>query len=242
LSFARAVRIALLLSVGPVLALTAADRAIVSWRAHWLWVAREVPPLALDPYRLEGILRTTPPGRENVVLLGNSVAEQGFDGPALERRFAARGLRFPKLTLGGAPALTFGMLARDVAALEPALAVLVIAPPSLRSEGYEDHVFTYDAAANSYLVVWAHGAPAWTLTLLFLVDPASRLLEVLELPAHPTLGGVREHEAGQPTSASLSFIHRHVESRSQGVRHLADVEGVHRHGVPAEPPEGAGVA
>ncbi len=145
MSLARAVRIALLLSVGPVLALVVVDRAIVHWRAHWAWVAREVPPLALDPYRLEGILRSTAPGRQNVLLLGNSVTEQGFDAAALEQRFAERGLRFPKLTIGGAPALTFGMLAAPIAALEPTLALLVISPPSLRSRGYEDYVYAYDA-------------------------------------------------------------------------------------------------
>jgi hypothetical protein len=110
-----------------------------------------VPPLVLDPYRLEGVLRSTPPGPANVVLLGNSVTEMAFDRGALEARFAARGLRFPKLTLGGAPALSFGMLADDVAALEPGLAVYLASPPSLRSRDYEDHVYTYDAGALAEL-------------------------------------------------------------------------------------------
>jgi len=101
----------------------------------------------LDPYRLEGLLRTTPPGPANVVLLGNSVTEMAFDPAALEARFAERGLRFPKLTLGGSPALSFGMLADDVAALEPTLALYLVSPPSLRSRDYEDHVYTYDAGA-----------------------------------------------------------------------------------------------
>lgn len=121
------------------------------WRAHWAWVAREVPPLVLDPYRLEGLLRTTPPGPANVALLGNSVTEMAFDRAALETRFAERGLRFPKLTLGGAPALSFGMLADDVAALGPRLAVYLVSAPSLRSRGYEDHVYTYDAFALAEL-------------------------------------------------------------------------------------------
>ena len=112
---------------------------------------REVPPLVLDPYRLEGLLRATPPGPANVVLLGNSVTEMAFDRAALEARFRDRGLRFPKLTLGGSPALSFGMLADDVAALEPALALYVASPPSLRSRDYEDHVYTYDAGALAEL-------------------------------------------------------------------------------------------
>jgi hypothetical protein len=131
----------------PILALAAVDVALTHWQAHWRWVACEVPPLVLDPYRLEGVLRSTPPGPQNVALIGNSVTEMAFDGAALEARFAERGLRFPKLTLGGSPALTFGMLADDIAALAPRLAVYVVTPPSLRSERYEDHVYTYDAFA-----------------------------------------------------------------------------------------------
>jgi hypothetical protein len=127
------------------------DRALVGWDAHWAWVAREVPPLVLDPYRLEGVLRSTPHGPANLVLLGNSITEMAFDGAALERRFAERGLRFPKLTIGGAPALSFGMLAGAIAALEPTLAVYVVSPPALRSRGYQDHVYTYDAGAVAEL-------------------------------------------------------------------------------------------
>jgi hypothetical protein len=138
--------IALLVGV-PLLALEAADRAVVGWRAQWAWAAREVPPLVLDPYRLEALLRTTPPGRANVLLLGNSVMEMGFDAGALERRFAARALRFPKLTQGGAPALSFGMLADEIAALEPALAVYVATTPALRSRGFLKDVREYDARA-----------------------------------------------------------------------------------------------
>jgi hypothetical protein len=138
-------------------------------------VAREVPPLVLDPYRLEGVLRSTPPGRANVALLGNSVTEMAFDRGALEARFADRGLRFPKLTLGGAPALSFGMLADDVAALEPRVAVYVVSPPSLRSRGYEDHVFSYDAGAALELF-----APAeWLASPRFHIDGAAGQLHVL---------------------------------------------------------------
>jgi hypothetical protein len=127
------------------------DRAVVLWDAQWAWAAREIPALVLDPYRVEGLLRTTPPGRQNVPILGNSVAEFGFDVAVLEQRFAAADLRFPKLTIGGAPALTFGMMADDVVALKPRAAILVVTAPSLRSRGYLDHVYTYDVDAAAEL-------------------------------------------------------------------------------------------
>jgi len=144
---AESLRLILWLSIGPVLALLALDRAVVCWDAHWAWAAREVPPLTLDPYRLEATLRSTPPGRRNVVILGNSVAEMGFDREALESRFRAEGLRFPKLTIGGAPAASFGMLARAVAGLEPRTVVYVAAAPALRSRDFLDHVYSYDVRA-----------------------------------------------------------------------------------------------
>ena len=134
-----------------------------------------MPPLVLDPYRLEGLLRATPPGPANVVLLGNSVTEMAFDGEALEARFSERGLRFPKLTLGGAPALTFGMLADDVAALEPTLALYLVSAPSLRSRGYEDHVHTYDAGALAELFTPAE----WLANPRFHIDGAAGQLHVL---------------------------------------------------------------
>ncbi|MBW2715135.1 MAG: hypothetical protein JRD03_03620 [Deltaproteobacteria bacterium] len=105
----------------------------------------------LDPYRVEGLLRSTPPGRQNVPILGNSVAEFGFDVAVLEQRFAAADLRFPKLTIGGAPALTFGMMADDVVALKPRAVILLVTAPSLRSRGYLDHVYTYDVDAAAEL-------------------------------------------------------------------------------------------
>jgi hypothetical protein len=142
--------IALLVGV-PLLALAGADRALVGWRAQWAWAAREVPPLVLDPYRLEALLRTLPAGRANVLLLGNSVVEMGFDAEALDHRFADRGLRFRKLTQGGAPALSFGMHADAIAALEPALAVYVAGAPTLRSHGYLGSVHAYDLAAATEL-------------------------------------------------------------------------------------------
>ena len=155
--------------------LSAVDLALTRWDAHWAWVAREVPPLVFDPYRLEGTLRSTPPGPANVALLGNSITEMAFDRGALELRFAERGLRFPKLTLGGAPALSFGMLADDIAALEPTVAVLLVTAPSLRSRGYEDHVYTYDLAAAAELLTPGE----WLADPRFHIDGAAGQLHVL---------------------------------------------------------------
>src|SRR5688572_5329663 len=98
-----------------------------------------------------------------------------FDRAALEQRFAERGLRFPKVTLGGAPALSFGMLADEVVALEPSLAVYVVSPPSLRSEGYADHVYTYDAGALGELF----SAREVLADLRFHIDGAAGQLHVL---------------------------------------------------------------
>ena len=144
-------RLIVLLLGGPILALVAIDRAVVLSHAHWAWVAREVPPLTLDPYRVEGLLRATAPDRRNVPILGNSIAEMGFDSAELERRFSADGLRFPKITLGGSPALTFGMLADAVVALEPRAAVFVASAPALRSRDYLGHVYAYDVFAVPHL-------------------------------------------------------------------------------------------
>ena len=136
-----------LLIAGPVLALVALDRAVVLWDGHWAWAAGAVPPLALDPYRLEATLRSTPPGPQNVLILGNSVAEMGFDREALEERFRGSGLRFPKLTIGGAPAASFGMLAPAIAELAPRAVVYVTSAPALRSDDFLDHVYSYDLRA-----------------------------------------------------------------------------------------------
>jgi hypothetical protein len=136
-----------LLIGGPILLLWGADRAIVLSRPHWEWVAREVPPQLLDPYRIEGILRTTPPGRRNVFLLGDSTMEASADVGALNRAFAAEGLRFRTLTIGGTPTVAFGFLAHPIAALRPSVAVLLVSPHSVRSENFLDSTYAYDARA-----------------------------------------------------------------------------------------------
>jgi len=129
---------------GPILLLFLVDRAIVLWRGHWEWVAREVPAQILDPYRIEGILRVTAPGRRNVFLLGDSTMEAGADVGALDRGFAKEGLRFTTLSIGGTPTLAFGFFARPIAALRPAAAVLLVSPYSVRSRGFLEATYTYD--------------------------------------------------------------------------------------------------
>jgi hypothetical protein len=132
---------------GPILLLFLVDRAIVLWRGHWEWVAREVPTQILDPYRLEGILRTTAPGRQNVFLLGDSTMDAGADVEGLDRAFEAQGLRFRTLTIGGSPALAFGFLARPIAALQPSTVVLLVSPYGVRSRNFLETTYTYDARA-----------------------------------------------------------------------------------------------
>ena len=75
------------------------------WRGHWEWVAREVPSQILDPYRIEGLLRSTAPGPRNAFLLGDSTMDAGADVERLDRAFEDRGLRFRTLTVGGTPGL-----------------------------------------------------------------------------------------------------------------------------------------
>jgi len=105
-------------------------------KPHWEWVARQVPPQILDPYRVEAILRTTPRGRRNVFLLGDSTMDAGRTSrpsivPSRTRDCASR-----TLSIGGSPTLAFGFLARAIAALEPSAVVLLVSPYSLRSRGF----------------------------------------------------------------------------------------------------------
>lgn len=137
----------LLLLLGPLALLVATDRALVLWPAHWAWVARDLPPRVYDPYRVEAQLRSTPTGRQNVPVLGNSIAERGIDEALLSEHFAAEGLRFPKLTLAGSAALTFGFLADAVADLEPRAAIFVASGPALSSKLELDRVYAYDVRA-----------------------------------------------------------------------------------------------
>jgi hypothetical protein len=138
-------RLALALIGGPILLLTMVDRAIVLDRPLWNWIAREAPPQQLDPLRVEAILRTTPSGRRNVFVLGDSTAEAAVDPGALDRALAPKGRLTGVISIGGAPTVTFGLLARSILALDPSAVVLVVSPYTLRDEGFYDQTYTYDA-------------------------------------------------------------------------------------------------
>ena len=129
----------------PLLVLFAIDRAIVWYQPHWQWVAKEIPRQTYDPYRVEAQLRTIEPGRHNVLILGDSTSEASIDPKQLDRRFADQGLEFTILSIGGAPTVSFGLLANAVAALDPAAVVVFVSPYTLRSRGIYPHIHTYDA-------------------------------------------------------------------------------------------------
>jgi hypothetical protein len=140
-------RLIAILVGGPILVLVAIDRVVVLSNSHWEWVAHEVPPQLLDPYRVEALLRIAEPGAHNVAILGNSTAEEIFDAESLQRGFAERGLRFHKLTIGGATTLSFGMLAPAVLALDPSAVILMVDVASVRGDEYLDGVPIYDVRA-----------------------------------------------------------------------------------------------
>ena len=118
-------QLAVLLLAGPVLALVAVDRALVGSAALWEWVATEVPRRSADPYLVEGLVRSAPRGRHNLLVLGNSTADDGIDEAALERALAPRETRVLNLTVAGSRPLQYAMLAPQIAPLEARLAILV---------------------------------------------------------------------------------------------------------------------
>jgi hypothetical protein len=174
---------------GPVLLLTVVDRAVVLNEAHWKWVAREVPTQLLDPYRIEAILRTTPPGPRNVLLLGDSTMEAAADLPALNRELGPRGLRAQTVTIGGTPTLAFGFLARAVADLRPSMVVLMVSPYSVRSENFLEATYTYDVRAVPDL-----------------------------FPPRALIDDFSFHLAGAAGQANVLFRHRRAMQRAAGVR------------------------
>jgi len=139
---ARGWRLAALLLLGPLLALFVLDRGLVGWDAQWRWAAERIPPQTLDTYRVEAILRTIPRG--SVLILGNSTAEDAFDTDLLEEAYAHRGLHFAKLTIGGSPAVNFGMLARAIDEVDPAAVILMTTTSGTGDESWKDKVVVYD--------------------------------------------------------------------------------------------------
>jgi len=97
----------------------------------------------MDAYRVEALLRSSEPGEIDVAILGNSTAEAIFDAEALEER----DLRVLKLTIGGAPALSFGMLAGPLLALEPRAVILMLGLAGVQDTGYGIAGVSYDVRA-----------------------------------------------------------------------------------------------
>jgi hypothetical protein len=167
------------------------DRAVVLYRPHWEWVVREVPPNQVDPYRVEGILRVTPPGRGNVPIMGDSTALASLDPRALGRDFADRGLRFLPITIGGAPAINFGMLASGVLALDPGAAILFVSPSSTRSKLAYDRIHVYDVRAVPALFGAGEVLRHWQFHLGGIASQANVLLrhrQVMRTAAAVRLG------------------------------------------------------
>lgn len=149
-------KLPLLLLGVPLLVLIAVDRAVVASDALWRWAAQEVPRVAWAPLRVEGLLRTTQPGPTNLLVLGNSSADYGIDEGALARGLEPRRFRVVNLTVPGTRPLQFAMLARDLAALEASVAVLVTDPAALSERDVVGGVWAYDVPA-AYAVFGTRG-------------------------------------------------------------------------------------
>jgi hypothetical protein len=135
-----------LLVLGPIFALALVDLAISRSDALWSWVASDFPRRLDDHYRAEALLRTLPPGRDQVLVLGNSRADDSIDVAELTTRFAERGLRFENLTVVGSGVVDVAMRAPALARHEPGAVVVVLDAASLRAEDVSDETFAYDAA------------------------------------------------------------------------------------------------
>ena len=139
------VRLALL-PLAAAAALFALDRVLVGSTGVWTWLARELPRRMDDPCLVEAMLRSLPKGRANVLVLGNSRADEILDLDRLEQRFARPQLRFHNLTVAGSGVVEYAMLSAPLAALEPRAALLMIHASALRDVGWADDTFAYDSA------------------------------------------------------------------------------------------------
>jgi hypothetical protein len=139
-------RLLALLVLGPILALALVDLAIARSDALWSWVASDFPRRLDDHYRAEAMLRTLPPGRDQVLVLGNSRADDSIDTVELSSRFAERGLRFENLTVVGSGVVDLAMRAPALARHEPGAIVVLLDAAALRAEKVSDETFAYDAA------------------------------------------------------------------------------------------------
>lgn len=120
------------------------DRAIVWYRPHGQWIAKEIPRQTYDPYRVEAQLRTIEPGRRNVLMVGDSTSEASVDLKQLNRHFARQGFEFNILSIGGAPTVEFGLLTNALVDLDPSAVVVFASPYTLRSGDIYPSIHTYD--------------------------------------------------------------------------------------------------
>jgi len=143
------------LALAPIAGLSGLDLAIEHATPFWSWVLAKFPRRIDDSFLAEALVRATPRGRENVVLIGNSRADDGVDLAALETRFWGRGLHFRNMTVVGSGPVDEAMRARDLASLAPSTVIAVLGPDELReSSDYARSTFAYDAIAARHIFVW----------------------------------------------------------------------------------------
>jgi hypothetical protein len=159
-------RLLALLVFGPLLALAIVDLGIARSSALWSWVANDFPRRLDDHYRAEALLRTLPAGREQVLLFGNSRADDSVDTAELAKRFADRGLAFHNLTVVGSGIVDVAMRAPAIASAAPGVALVMIDPASLRQEVVSDETFAYDTgvAARVFSVAEIAAEPDFHVT------------------------------------------------------------------------------
>ena len=145
----KALRIVSLSLVGPLLSLWGVDRALVSSDELWTWVAREVPRRVADPYLVEGTIRSATPGPENIVVLGNSRADDGIDADLLDRELGHHNIRALNLTVAGTSLLHQAFVAPQVATLDSGLALLVLDAVALADPNPASTVWSYDRSVAS---------------------------------------------------------------------------------------------
>jgi hypothetical protein len=136
----------------PLAGLVTLDQLIVRATPFWSWVAREFPRRTDDSFRAEAVIRALPSGRDNVILLGNSRADDAIDVARLQERFESRGLRFTNLTVVGSSLMDAAMRAREIAERAPGVVICVTDASSLRPGGWQEETFAYDwrAAASIF--------------------------------------------------------------------------------------------
>ncbi len=121
-------RVLLLLLLGPLLALAAAELAMRLNPAWWRFLASHQPGRATHA---DGLLHCVRPDDVQIVAIGSSVAARDVDEELLDELLAPRGLKTLNLGIDGAKAFTTAMLVPGILELEPQVVVFVVNPLSL---------------------------------------------------------------------------------------------------------------